>query len=64
MENSGVDGKGVEGDESTCWEPDVRLVAPVGMWPVAARFSGVALAAVDCGTASSSFAMDSCVASA
>lgn len=53
MENSGVEGKGVEGDDSTCCEPDPRLEAPVGLWPIPARFSGVAVAAVDCGTASS-----------
>lgn len=64
MENSGVDGKGVEGDDSTCWELDPRLEAPVGLWPIPSRFSGVAVAAVDCGTALSSFAIDSCVASA
>ena len=64
MENSGVDGNGVEGDDSTCWELDPRLEAPVGLWAIPARFSGVAVAAVGCGTASSSFAMDSCVASA
>ena len=36
----------------------------MGLWPVPIRFSGVALAAVDCGTALSSFDIDSCVASA
>ena len=58
-EESGLDGEGVEGYESTCWELDPKMLIPIGLLLAAARVD-----AGDCGTASSSFAIASCVASA